>query len=208
MALRLDQGRELVEKLGEGASFELEQELAARFSSVLRAEDSYALWVEFGFGLLADRDSREEVEALARQLCESVAAAPIEVRGQEYALTISVGVALAPGGGDKGDSDRWFASAYAAQAIAHRVGGNRFDGVLSREYGDMPPERVLIIREWAKEATSGGNVMIEFQPILPLLPGAPGMYALDAKLRDHRAPLGRGQPANTSGWRGRPARCR
>ena len=48
---------------------------------------------------------------------------------------------------------------------------------------------MLIIREWAKEALNGGNVLIEFQPLLPLQPGAPGLYALDAKLRDYRAPL-------------------
>jgi DNA-binding response OmpR family regulator/EAL domain-containing protein (putative c-di-GMP-specific phosphodiesterase class I) len=188
MALRLDQNAELADKLGQAASFVLEQALAARFAGALEPEDAYTLWMEFGFGLLVERDSREEIEALATELCARIAAEPIEVRGEQHALTLSVGVALPPAGADTGDPDRWFASAYAAQAIAHRVGGNRFDGVLSREY-DMPPERVLIIREWAKEALNGGNVLIEFQPLLPLQPGAPGLYSLDAKLRDYRAPL-------------------
>jgi PleD family two-component response regulator len=184
MALRLDQNQALADQLGQAASFELEQALAARFAQALRADDSYTLWMEFGFGLLAERDSREDVEALARDLCARVAEAPFTVRGQSHALTLSIGVALPPAGADEGDPDRWFASAYAAQAIAHRVGGNRHDGVLSFEYGDMAPERVLIIREWAKEARNGGNVLIEFQPMLPLRPGLPGMYALGAKLRD------------------------
>jgi DNA-binding response OmpR family regulator/EAL domain-containing protein (putative c-di-GMP-specific phosphodiesterase class I) len=188
MALRLDQNQQMADQLGQAASFELEQELASRFADALQPTDAYTLWMEFGFGLLAARDSREEIEALASELCARIAAAPFAVRGKEYALTLSVGVALPPAGNDAGDPDRWFASAYAAQAIAHRVGGNRFDGVLSREY-NMPPERVLIIREWAKEALSGGNVLIEFQPIVPLKPGAAGLYALDAKLRDYRAPL-------------------
>jgi CheY-like chemotaxis protein/EAL domain-containing protein (putative c-di-GMP-specific phosphodiesterase class I) len=189
MALRLDQNQTLSDQLGQAASFELEQALAVRFAEALRADDSYTLWMEFGFGLLAERESREEVEALARDLCQRVAETPFILRGQSHALTLSIGVALPPAGGDEGDPDRWFASAYAAQAIAHRLGGNRHDGVLSFEYGDMPPERVLIIREWAKEARNGGNVLIEFQPMLPLRPGMPGMYALGAKLRDYRAPL-------------------
>ncbi len=189
IALRLDQGQQLADSLGQAASFELEQALASRFAEALREDDAYTLWMEFGFGLLVERESREEVEALARDICERVAAAPFLLRGQEYALTLSVGIALAPAGADLGDPDRWFASAYAAQAIAHRLGGNRFDGVLSRDHGSMPPERVLIIREWAKEAVSGGNVLIEFQPVLPLRMELSGLYALDAKLRDYRAPL-------------------
>jgi CheY-like chemotaxis protein/EAL domain-containing protein (putative c-di-GMP-specific phosphodiesterase class I) len=189
MSVRPDQGQELAEKLGQAASFELEQALAARFAEALEPEDAYTLWMEFGFGLLVERESEAQLETLARELCRRVAAEPFHLRGEHYALTVSIGVALAPMGADAGDPDRWFASAYAAQAIAHRAGGNRFDGVLSREYGAMPPERVLIIREWVKEAASGGNVVIEFQPIVPLQPGAPGFYAIDAKLRDYRAPL-------------------
>lgn len=189
MALRLDQSQQMADLLGQAASFELEQALAARYSEALREDDAYTLWMEFGFGLLAERESRAEIEILARDICERVAQAPFVVRGTEYALTLSVGIALAPGGADTGDPDRWFASAYAAQAIAHRVGGNRFDGVLSRDHGSMPPERVLIIREWAKEAVSGSNVLIEFQPVLPLQMELTGLYSLEAKLRDYRAPL-------------------
>jgi CheY-like chemotaxis protein/EAL domain-containing protein (putative c-di-GMP-specific phosphodiesterase class I) len=187
MALRLDQP--LGEKLGQAGAFELEQAIAARFASALREDDAYTLWMEFGFGVLAERDNRAQLEALAQSLCECVASAPFKVRGQEFALSLSVGIALAPTGADEGDPDRWFASAYAAQAIAHRLGGNRFDGVLSRDHGNMPPERVLIIREWAKEARDGGNVLIEFQPVLPLQLDLAGLYTLDAKLRDYRAPL-------------------
>jgi PAS domain-containing protein len=53
----------------------------------------------------------------------------------------------------------------------------------------MPPERVLIIREWVKEAVTGENIVVEFQPMLPLRGDTDGLYALVAKLRDFRAPL-------------------
>jgi EAL domain-containing protein (putative c-di-GMP-specific phosphodiesterase class I) len=126
---------------------------------------------------------------LATRLCAAVAASPVTLEGVAHPVTASVGMALAPAGGDAGAVDRWFASAYAAQSIAHRLGGNRFDGVLSREHGDMPPERVLIIREWVKEAVTGENIVVEFQPMLPLRGDTDGLYALVAKLRDFRAPL-------------------
>lgn len=189
LALRVDQGKSLAESLGQAGAFELEQAIATRFSSALQAGDAHTLWMEFGFGVLAVRESREQVESLAAELCRVVAEAPFMVGGKNQGLTLSVGVALTPSGSDTGDPDRWFASAYAAQAIAHRLGGNRFDGVLSRDHGSLPPERVLIIREWVKEAVAGENVLIEFQPVLPLQGELAGLYSLDAKLRDYRAPL-------------------
>jgi GGDEF domain-containing protein/EAL domain-containing protein (putative c-di-GMP-specific phosphodiesterase class I) len=189
VAVRVDQAKSLLETLGQAAAFELEQAIAMRFAAALREDDAQTLWMEFGFGVLAQRESREEIEALAQDICARVASAAFEVRGKSQSLTVSVGVALAPAGADAGDPDRWFASAHAAQAIAHRLGGNRFDGVLSREHGDLPPERVLIIREWVKEAIAGENVLIEFQPVLPLRSELAGLYCLDARLRDYRAPL-------------------
>ena len=189
LALRVDQGKSLSESLGQAGAFDLEQAIAARFSDALQDEDAYTLWMEFGFGVLALRNSPEEVEALAARLCQVVSLEPFTVAGKTLQLTLSVGVALTPSGTDAGDPDRWFASAYAAQAIAHRLGGNKFDGVLSRDHGSLAPERVLIIREWVKEAVAGENVLIEFQPVMPLRVELAGLYSLDAKLRDYRAPL-------------------
>lgn len=188
MALRIDQAKSLSETLGQAAAYELEQAVAARFASVLSAGDAHSLWMPFGFGLLVRREDRAAVEALAQDLCRCIAQSPFQVAGAAQRLTASVGVALAPGTGGTAEADRWFASAHAAQAIAHRLGGDRFDGVLSRDHGNLPPERVLIIREWVKEAVAGDNVIIEFQPVLPLR-GGDGLYRLDARLRDYRAPL-------------------
>ncbi|MGH8029101.1 MAG: response regulator, partial [Arenimonas sp.] len=189
MSVKLDQADVLDDRLGLAGAFDLEQRVATRLAAVLRPEDAYTLWLEFGFGVLVSRDGHAEVVELAAKLCASVAGEPFDVQGEKMPLTLSVGVALTPTGPAAGDPDRWFASAYAAQSIAHRLGGNRFDGVLSREHGDMPPERVLIIREWVKEAVTGENIVVEFQPMLPLRGDTDGLYALVAKLRDFRAPL-------------------
>jgi predicted signal transduction protein with EAL and GGDEF domain len=189
LALRLDQFRTLADTLGQAAAYELEQAVAARLATRLQPGDAQTLWMAFGFGVLATREDRAAIEDLATRLCEAVASEAFELRGSTLALTASVGVALAPQGADTADPDRWFASAHAAQAIAHRLGGNRFDGVLSREHGAMPPERVLIIREWVKEAVAGENVLTEFQPVLPLHEDRAPLYTLQAMLRDYRAPL-------------------
>jgi CheY-like chemotaxis protein/EAL domain-containing protein (putative c-di-GMP-specific phosphodiesterase class I)/GGDEF domain-containing protein len=189
MSVKLDQADVLGDRLGLADAHGLEQRVAARMGAMLRPGDACTLWLEFGFGILVDRPSVDEVREVARRLCEVVAADPFEVRGERMRLTLSVGVSLSPTGAAAGDPDRWFASAYAAQSIAHRLGGNRFEGAFSREHGDVAPERVLIVREWVKQAVTGENVVVEFQPMLPLRGDPDGLYALVAKLRDHRAPL-------------------
>lgn len=189
ISVKLDQADALGKQLGLGGAYQLEQAIARRFATVLGEADAFTLWLEFGFGVLASRESRDEVIELAQSLCRSIEQAPFPVGGEQTRLTVSVGIALPPEGPGTGDADRWFASAYAAQAIAHRLGGNRFEGVLTREHGNMPPERVLIIREWVKEAAQGQNILIEFQPMLPLRGDHIGQYTLMTKLRDFRAPL-------------------
>jgi EAL domain-containing protein (putative c-di-GMP-specific phosphodiesterase class I)/GGDEF domain-containing protein len=190
MAVRVDQAANLVSRVGQAAAFDLEQRIAERFATALEAGDAYTLWLEFGFGVLVHRAQRESIVALAESICASVSAAPFDVAGEPCALTVSIGLALPPTVSPVDGPDRWFAAAHAAQAIAQRHGGNGYDGILSHDYDGMPAERVLIIREWAREAKSGENIQIEFQPLQPLPYQGDGLYMVHAKLRDYRAPLG------------------
>lgn len=190
MAIRIDSVSELAARLDGMETFALEERIAERFSGVLNKNDAYTIWLELGFGVLIHRDNVEEVEELAKRICASVANEPFLVAGEPERLSVSVGIALPPAGNAAHGADRWFSSAHAAQAIAFRHGGNRHEGVLTRDYEPIPPERVLIIREWLQEAKTGENIMIEFQPVLPLNSAAAGLYSVHAKLRDYRAPLG------------------
>ena len=190
MAIRVDQASSLSERLGQAAEFDLEQRIAERFACELDEDDAYTLWLEFGFGVLVHRDHSAQITALAERICTSVFQTPFDVAGEPCLLTVSIGLALLPKGFGADNPDRWFASAHAAQGIAQRHGGNRHDGVLSHEFDGIPAERVLIIREWVREATTGQNIQIEFQPLHPLRSDTSGLYMVHAKLRDFRAPLG------------------
>ena len=190
MAIRVDQASELASRLDMTAIFEIEERISARFAALLHADDAFTIWLELGFGVLIQRENSELVWKLAERICASVADQPFLVAGEPNHLTISIGVALPPKINTADGADRWFATAHAAQAIAYRHGGNHCDGVLSREFEPIPAERVLIIREWVQEAKVGENVMIEFQPVLPLNDAAADLYSVHAKLRDYRAPLG------------------
>ena len=190
MSIKVDQAADLGKRLGQSGAYELEQAVAARFAELLDDRDAYTLWLEFGFGVLVQRDDSEAVAALAQELCRRVRGRPFVVRDMALDLTISIGLALPPTGATGGDPDRWFAAAYAGMSIAHRLGGDRHDGVLTSRHGDMPAERVLIIREFVKEAGKGEHIVVEYQPMLPLRGAmAAGYYAQATKLRDFRAPL-------------------
>lgn len=188
LSMRVDQAESLGKSLGQSSAYALERALAERFSSHLGPEDAYTLWLELGFGVLARRETRDELQALATTLCAAVSREPFEIAGKALRLTLSIGMALPPANAGA-NADGWFATAYAAMSVAQRLGGNRFDGVLSRDHGDVPAERVLLIRELVKEAASGEHIVSEFQPMLPLRSGEGGAYALTTQLRDYRSPL-------------------
>jgi EAL domain-containing protein (putative c-di-GMP-specific phosphodiesterase class I)/GGDEF domain-containing protein len=190
LAAHIDKAEELIARLDGTATFDLEERIAERFAKVLRKDDAFTIWLEFGFGILVNRDTSDEVEKLAKSICAIVASELFIVAGEPIQLTVSIGAALSPRGNPADGADRWFAAAHAAQAIAFRHGGNRHDGLLTRDYEPIPAERVLLIREWVGEAKAGGNVLIEFQPVLPLNAAVADLYSVHAKLRDHRAPLG------------------
>jgi len=193
-AIRLDQADVLNQKLGQASSYELEQSIDLRLLDVLGADDAIALWQEFGFGALVRRDSPKALQDLAERLCKAVAERPFKIQGRDMQLTVSVGMALPPANAADlpvaSAVDGWTSAAFAAVAIAHRLGGNRYDGVLENGPGGIPAERVLMIREAVKRSVSNANMVMEFQPILQLHGDYKGYYALLAKLRDHRAPLG------------------
>lgn len=193
-AIRLDQSDVLNQKLGQASASELEQSIDLRLLDVLAEADAIALWQEFGFGLLVQRESPKALQELAERLCKAVTERPFKIQGKDMQLTISVGMALPPANAaslpNEDACDGWISAAFAAVAIAHRLGGNRYDGVLENGPGGVPAERVLMIREAVKRSVSNANMVIEFQPMLQLHGENKGHYALHAKLRDHRAPLG------------------
>lgn len=187
-ALRVDGAAALREKLGLGGTDALERALAARIEAVLGAGDCYALWEELGFGVLIERAEVEAVRSALNDLLEGVRGEAFDVGAQPLQLDLSVGYALPPRTQADPEGERWIASAFAAVSVAAQLGGNRAEGVLSRDPDALPPERVLVIRHALAELARGGSLRLEFQPLLRLR-GERSAYALITKLRDLRAPL-------------------
>ncbi len=187
-ALRVDGAAALREQLGLGGTHALERALAARIEATLGVGDVYCLWEELGFGLLTERAEADAVRALLQQLLDAVAAEPFVLGDQALRLSVAIGFAAPPRQQADADAERWIASAFAAVSIASQLGGNRAEGVLSNDPDALPPERVLVIRHALQDLARGGSLRFEFQPLLRLR-GERSAYALNARLRDLRAPL-------------------
>ncbi|MCG6117356.1 MAG: response regulator [Aquimonas sp.] len=189
MALRVQDAAQQREQLGLGGVHALERALAARLRTRLGPQDRYSLWEELGFGLLVVRDSAEAVRALAEDLLVEVRSAALDLEGMQVPVRLSIGLALPPREAPAGvAAEGWIAGAFAAVSVAARLGGDRAEGVLSRDPDALPPERAMVIHNALADLARGGELRCEYQPLL-CLNGEQPHYALVAKLRDLRAPL-------------------
>lgn len=185
LALSLDNGPELRERLGLAGSHAMERQLAQRIATSLAADDSFSLWEEFGFGILLQRSQRSELESALADLLTALNGQPFEHAGESLSLSASIGYALAP---RRGGVEAWLKQAFAALAMAKRLGGGRTEGLLDRDPSALPPERVMVITQALKDLARGGLPRFEFQPMLQLR-GEQGHYTQVCKLADLRNPL-------------------
>jgi len=187
LAVRIDQ-TELREQLGLSGAYALERDLEARLRPLIAAGDHYSLWEELGFGLLLERDDAASLEQLFGDLRAAVSAQPFRIDTESLPLSLSIGFALPPRERRDDVADRWIASAFAALAMATRLGGDRAEGVLSRDPSALPPERVMVITQALKDLDRGSSLRFAFQPLLSLRDDR-RQFALLARLRDLRSPL-------------------
>jgi diguanylate cyclase (GGDEF)-like protein len=89
---------------------------------VLRESDCLARWGGEEFALLAPGLDRAGAEALGERARRALADDPIDVRGVQIQLTLSVGVALAAGG--RGSPDALIGAADQALYEAKSAGRN------------------------------------------------------------------------------------
>lgn len=188
LALRVDQA-DLRKRLGLSAAYALERELAERLKALLAPGDCFSLWEEFGFGLLITRAEPAQIEAALAALLAAVAERPFGIGAEALSLSVSVGFALPPRERRGNCVDRWIASAFAALAMAQRLGGGRAEGVLSRDPNALPPERIMVITQALKDLSRGSSLRFEFQALAALRDEHRHHFALIAKLRDLRSPL-------------------
>lgn len=95
LALALDGGDELLERIGIGASDELVRQAAALLKGLVDESHELARLRDHTFALICDAASREESEQLASQLIDRISGRIIEVRDNSLTISMSVGLAVA-----------------------------------------------------------------------------------------------------------------
>ena len=178
--LLLDHADALADELGLFAQNSLDQALCARFVETIDAADALTPLGNFEYALLVQRADTERLLALAEALLQSVALRAVPMKGDELALTVSVGIIEHSDA--RKSAERWLMLGQMAAQRAQRKGGNRIERG-QFESLRAAPARQKAIEDLLNETPSRNNTLIEYQPIVPLR-GAPiPQYAQLLRLR-------------------------
>ncbi|TMM38535.1 MAG: bifunctional diguanylate cyclase/phosphodiesterase [Actinobacteria bacterium] len=185
LLLDVDHFREVNDTLGHAAGDQLLHTIADRMRGYARGDELVARLSGDEFGLLitsldgpaaADEEAAGLTQALrrARELVDLVGM-QVEVAGVPLAPECSVGVVVAPAGSV--DMTELLRRGYIAMYRAKRGGGviGWYDGAGD----DGSTDRLALLAELREALSSGGQLVLAYQPALDLATGAPtGVEAL------------------------------
>jgi diguanylate cyclase (GGDEF)-like protein len=163
LCLDLDGFKLVNDTLGHSAGDRLLREIAARLRATIGPDDAMGRMGGDEFALVTPTRSRAAVEALARELREAVRP-PVEIDGQQVAVALSVGTALAPQDGT--NPDALLKSADLALYAAKRDGRGAiraFEPAMDRAERDRRQ-----LEHDLRRALENGEFSLNYQPIISL----------------------------------------
>lgn len=187
IVLRVDDARELRERLGVVRSNELEHAVVDRVNQQLEADDVYCLLDEFEMAVLAERKDSHALVELAQAMVRGIGAEDFHDAGERIALSASAGIARRPQ--QQGDLEAWLQTALAALHAACELGGDRVEGRIDSRPPTQSPERALRMRALLTTATAA-DWRVEYLPLLPLHSEQIHRYAVATLLRDRSIAIG------------------
>ncbi len=182
LILTIDQAGQLREQLGMVALTELEDAIARQLIRFLDDGDEVGAWQEFGFAVLARRESDSDLRRLAERLVSFIRQKPYFVGGREQALTASVGFVNSSVA--RRQLERWVNAAVAANQTVARRGGNGVEGASSASSEGLSSEQASRLRDLLAQPLTRRNVLLEFQPLVPVRGVVLGQYEVLLRLRD------------------------
>jgi two-component system cell cycle response regulator len=96
--VRVDQLREVNERLGTNAADATLHEVSRRVEKRLQPYDSLARWAWDEFAIARFEVASEDARQFAEQLRLDIAQTPVKWEGHDHTITVSAGVVCAPGG--------------------------------------------------------------------------------------------------------------
>lgn len=182
LILTIDQAGQLREQLGMVALTELEDAIARQLIRFLDDSDEVGAWQEFGFAVLARRESESDLRRLAERLVGFIRQKPYFVGGREQALTASAGFVSSSVA--RRQLERWVNAAVAANQTVARRGGNGIEGASSASNDGLSTEQANRLRDLLSQPLTRRNVLLEFQPLVPVRGVVLGQYEVLLRLRD------------------------
>jgi len=184
----LDGFKPVNDSFGHGAGDLVLQEVARRVSHGARAGDTVARVGGDEFLLLMeDVGAVADCTALAARLCAELRA-PIALEGQAIEISASIGIAVAPGHGER---DKLIAHADAAMYAAKRAGGNGF--ALFEAYMDVDVLAQVSLQAELRHASERGELALFYQPKVDGQGGQ--IHSVEALVRWHHPQRGLLGPA-------------
>ena len=177
----LDNFKLINDSLGHSAGDDLLKETAARMARCVRSTDTVVRLGGDEFVLVIDcnRNDVQAIETAAKRLRETILE-PVELAGQCYHVTCSMGVAMYPADGDSADT--LLQNADAAMYRAKELGRNNYQ-LYAPEMNHNVRER-LIHQAQLGEALARGELRLTYQPQIDAQNGR--MFGVEALLRwDH-----------------------
>jgi diguanylate cyclase (GGDEF)-like protein len=173
----LDGFKPINDSFGHDAGDAVLREVAARLQQSVRDSDTLArLGADQFVVMVESRDAGTTAAALAERIL-AVMHRPVEVCGQEVALSCSIGVAVCPDHDDTGQ--RLLGCADAAMYAAKRAGGGTCV-VYERSMAGDPTEQVLL-QQALRLAIERRELMLHYQPKVDAITGQ--VHGLEALLR-------------------------
>jgi diguanylate cyclase (GGDEF)-like protein len=164
----LDRFKNINDALGHDVGDEVLQVVARRLTEALRASDILARLGGDEFVVIAEDVSQPDaISVLANKLLAAVDQ-PLLVRGQEFVLTASIGIALYPGDGT--DAHTLLKNADTAMYRAKEQGRNMLQ-FYSAQMGSANVHRLTLETQLKRAAADANQFVLHYQPRVALRDG-------------------------------------
>jgi diguanylate cyclase (GGDEF)-like protein/PAS domain S-box-containing protein len=174
MFIDFDRFKIVNDSLGHNAGDELLQQLARRLQERLRPSDTVARLGGDEFAILAERIEHErDAVLLAERLMEAMKP-PFRLGGHDITVSASVGITFSAFGYD--DAETVLRDADTAMYKAKAEGKARF-AVFDTSLHTAVSQRLRLEGE-LRQAIVQGQLVVEYQPLFRLQPGAAGRHTL------------------------------
>ncbi len=200
----LDRFKTINDALGHDVGDEVLQIVARRLSEGLRASDILARLGGDEFVVIAeDVVERDALAALAAKLLSAVDE-PVIVRGQEFVLTASIGVAIFPRDGT--DAQTLIKNADIAMYRAKELGRNCMQ-FYSEQMGSANMDRLTFETQLKKAAAERNQFVLHYQPRISLQRWSHHGSGSAGAMDQSRARAGHAWRVHRARRRARPDRC-